>query len=187
MLNDLEPFDVDGALRVVVESPCGADAKFALDLETGFIKYVRALPLGMRYPFDWGFIPGTLAEDGDPLDALVLSDTTNFPGVVVPARPIGVLEVEQDAKSGGRRIRNDRLLTVPAMPGRLDRIEVYEDIALRRREEIEAFLIAAVHFEGKNVAIIGRGTPSAGVALIESLRVSPRKPAAERRSTHVVR
>jgi inorganic pyrophosphatase len=69
-LGDLEPYGADGALRVVVECPRGASVKLTYAPTLGTFTVAMALPLGLTYPFDWGFIPGTLADDGDPLGAL---------------------------------------------------------------------------------------------------------------------
>ena len=66
---------------------------------------------GLSYPYDWGFIPSTKAEDGDPLDVLVIHDAQTFPGVVLRCRPVGILEVEQ--QSEGKKERNDRVFAVP--------------------------------------------------------------------------
>jgi inorganic pyrophosphatase len=64
------PFRRDGSLNVVIETPRGSTAKFTYDNETGSIIASRPLPLGIAYPYDWGFVPGTHASDGDPLDAM---------------------------------------------------------------------------------------------------------------------
>ncbi len=95
-LNELPHEDEDGILRAVVEAPKGARVKTKWDPELGAMVAGRTLPLGLCYPFDWGFIPGTRAEDGDPLDALILcEDASTWPGVVVPVRALGVLRIDQ--------------------------------------------------------------------------------------------
>jgi inorganic pyrophosphatase len=67
--------------------------------------------VGLTYPYDWGFIPSTEAEDGDPLDVLVIHDAQTYPGVVLRCRPVGILELEQQSK--GKKERNDRIFAVP--------------------------------------------------------------------------
>ncbi|HEY5677557.1 MAG TPA: inorganic diphosphatase, partial [Myxococcales bacterium] len=94
-LHRLPPRDGDGAVRVVVEAPRGCGVKLKYDPRLGAFEYGRVLPLGLTYPYDWGFVPGTRADDGDPLDALVLGDVPSYPGVVIPSRPIGVVQVDQ--------------------------------------------------------------------------------------------
>src|SRR5262249_9467946 len=88
-------FRADGSLNVVVETPRAAVAKFKYDADSGTMMLSRELPLGIAYPYDWGFVPATKAGDGDPLDAMVLWDAASYPGVVVPSRIIGALRVEQ--------------------------------------------------------------------------------------------
>ena len=86
----------DHVLNVVVESPAGATSKIEWEIELAAFALSRPLPLGMAYPHDWGFVPGTRAEDGDPVDALVLSEGTTYPGLVIRASP--------SASSGWSRI-----------------------------------------------------------------------------------
>src|SRR6187397_2754701 len=76
--------------RVVVESPRGSNAKLKFDPELEAMSLSRPLTYGLTYPFDWGFVPGTRASDGDPLDAMLMWDTATFPGVVIPCRALGI-------------------------------------------------------------------------------------------------
>jgi inorganic pyrophosphatase len=88
----LPSYAKDGSLHVVVESPRGSQVKVKYEPELGAFTLSRPLVLGLRYPYDWGFVPGTRADDGDPLDAMLLFDLPTYPGLVIPCRPIGVLE-----------------------------------------------------------------------------------------------
>jgi inorganic pyrophosphatase len=110
-LSGLAPYGEDGILRMVVETPRGAGIKLAY--EPGLDRFVakHSLALGITYPFDWGFIPGTLAADGDPLDALAVHDGGTYPGVILPCRPLGVVDVAQKGKHG--REDNPRLVVIP--------------------------------------------------------------------------
>src|SRR4051812_2237950 len=92
----LKPFIAqDGLVQVIVETPAGSRNKFAYDDEQGVFKLKKVLPAGMIFPYDFGFLPRTVAEDGDPIDVLLLMDQPAFPGVSVAARLIGVIEGEQ--------------------------------------------------------------------------------------------
>lgn len=84
-------------IDVFIEIPQNTSIKYELDKETGVIRVDRFLYTAFSYPFNYGFIPETHAEDGDPVDVLVLSDKQIMPGCVVPAIPIGMLEMEDEA------------------------------------------------------------------------------------------
>jgi inorganic pyrophosphatase len=143
----------DGALRVVVEAPRGSGIKLKYDPKLGVFEYGRALPAGLTYPYDWGFVPGTRAEDGDPLDALALCDAPSFPGVVIPCRPLGVLLLDQ--KEGGRRERNDRLVVVPLGADRFEELQAPEQLSKRLRQELEQFFLDTTFFSGKDARCLG--------------------------------
>jgi len=100
---DQIPARTAGGFHVVVESPRGSPVKLKYDPELSCIVSGRPLPLGFVYPYDWGFVPGTRAPDGDPVDALVFWEVPTFPGIVLRCRALGVLEVEQDGRDGGRQ------------------------------------------------------------------------------------
>ncbi|QSQ11133.1 inorganic diphosphatase [Myxococcus landrumensis] len=152
-----------GAFHVVVESPRGSTVKLKYDAPLGAFSLSRPMPRGMRYPFDWGFIPSTKGPDGDPLDAMVLWDEATWPGVVLPCRALGVLQVDQK-RSGGKpdeRERNDRILAVPMVAPRYEFLRTYEDVSQLEREELAYFFLAAVHFENKDARILGWEGPEA--------------------------
>jgi inorganic pyrophosphatase len=109
---NLPPFTEDGDVHVVVETPRGSRAKFAYDpkLETFILS--KSLLTGLTYPHDWGFVPSTKADDGDPLDIMVIHDAATFPGIVLTCRVIGILQIEQ--KSKGKAERNDGCSPYPA-------------------------------------------------------------------------
>src|SRR5918912_4248095 len=89
-----------GELNVIIETPKGSRNKFDYDEETGLFKIGGVLPAGASFPFDFGFVPSTVGGDGDPLDVLVLMDDPAFPGCLVAARLIGVIQAEQTEKDG---------------------------------------------------------------------------------------
>lgn len=108
---NLPPFAEDGDVYVVVETPRGSRAKFAYDQKLETFILSKSLLTGLTNPHDWGFVPSTRADDGDPLDIMVIHDAATFPGIVLTCRIIGVLQIEQ--KSKGKAERNDRLFAVP--------------------------------------------------------------------------
>ena len=152
----IPPRDPQGAIRVVIESPRGAIVKLKFDPDLGAMSVSRPLPLGLAYPYDWGFVPGTRAEDGDPLDALVYWDVPSYPGIVVPCRAVAVVRLEQDSKTNGR-VRNDRILTVPVKHSRGDGITSADDLPARVKDEIAQFFLSAIFFEPKNPKLLGWG------------------------------
>src|SRR5436190_4303514 len=97
-------------IDIVVETPRGQRNKFKFEPKSGRFQLGKVLPAGLSFPYDFGFVPETKAEDGDPLDVLLLMDEPAFPGCIVTARLIGVLEAEQT--EDGETIRNDRLIAV---------------------------------------------------------------------------
>src|SRR5579871_6578732 len=99
-----------GLFQVVIETPRGHRNKFKYEEKLGLFTLHKVLPLGASFPFDFGFIPATRGQDGDPLDVLVLMDEPTFPGCVVTSRLIGVLEAEQT--EDGETVRNDRLIAM---------------------------------------------------------------------------
>jgi inorganic pyrophosphatase len=94
-----------------VETPRGARAKLNFDPELRAFVLSKALMLGLSYPYDWGFIPSTKAEDGDPLDAMVIHDAATYPGLIMRCKLIAVLQTLQQTKR--EKIRNDRIIAVP--------------------------------------------------------------------------
>ncbi len=107
-LRKLPVRDKKGDVYVVVETPRGSAAKLEFDPDLQLFTLSKSLILGLSYPYDWGFIPSTEGEDGDPIDALILHDVATTPGLVLKCKIIGVLEVVQ-TEGGKHAIRNDRL------------------------------------------------------------------------------
>lgn len=159
----LAPFARDGAVRVVIESPRGARAKLKYEPSLRAFLYSRPLALGLAYPFDWGFIPSTTAQDGDPLDGFVIHDAPSFPGTVIPCRPLGVLEVEQT--EGGKTERNDRLAFRPAVEPRQDGGGLL--LSERVKQECEQFFLAATLGTGKDLNFLGWKDAACALALLK--------------------
>jgi inorganic pyrophosphatase len=148
---------------VVVEAPRGARLKLKYDEVSQVFVFERALPRGVKYPYDWGFVPSTLAADGDPLDAMVLFDAPTWPGVVIPAKPIGVLRVMQRPGKGAQSERNDRLLFVPASAAKISDVR---ELPKRARKELEEFFVTAVELTPKKLNIEGWEGPELAETLV---------------------
>jgi inorganic pyrophosphatase len=167
-LSDLAPFDEEsGLVQIVIETPRGTRNKYSYDKGKGAFRLKKVLPLGQSFPFDFGFVPSTRAEDGDPIDMLVLMDEPAATGALVLARPIGVIEAEQTEAAGGKRVRNDRLLAV-AEPGlRYGEVKTLDDLRPRLLDEIEAFFVTYNRLGGGDFEPLRRRGPKAATRLIE--------------------
>jgi inorganic pyrophosphatase len=146
--------------RVVVETPKGSGNKLKFDPDLGAMLLDRVLPAGMTFPFDFGFIPATVADDGDPLDAIVLLDSPVHPGCVVPARLIGELRAEQ-REGRGPWSRNDRLLAVAAASKAHAGTRSVRDMDRFLLESIGAFFTDYHRLDGDSFRVVGRGGPAA--------------------------
>ena len=130
----------DGSVNVFIETPTGSRDKFDLDHETGLFEWSMQMPLGAAFPFSFGFVPNTLAEDGDPLDIILLVDGVMPQGVLVPARLIGVLQARQDEDGDGEvDTRNDRVLAVPTLANSFSNVDDIRDLRPKFYDEISAF------------------------------------------------
>ena len=167
------------SLDVMVESPRGATVKFKYDPAERVMTLSRPLPLGLVFPFDWGFVRATRAEDGDPLDAFILWDSSSYPGIVIPCRAIGIVNLEQTSTKSGRRERNDRVAVVPLESPRQDALVSALDLPLRVRGEIEAFFVHSGVFEGKDAKVLSWQGPQAA---LRAVREASKKARSRRRS-----
>ena len=162
-LDRLEPFE-DDCVLVVIETPKGSPNKLAFEPRFGTFVLKGVLPAGAVFPFDFGFVPSTRAEDGDPLDVLVLMDAPVFPGCVVPSRLIGVIEAEQS--EDGQTERNDRLLAVAANSATHRSIQTLSDLSQDLVAQIEHFFVSYNEMKGKRFEVKGRAGKKRALTLV---------------------
>ena len=150
--------DADQTVTIVIETPKGSPNKYAYDPAIAAFRLKAVLPAGTVFPFDFGFVPSTLGEDGDPLDVLVFLDAPTPVGCVVTARLIGVIEVRQE--EDGEWIANDRILAVAAASQASADIRTIDDLRPHLVEEIEAFFRHYVGLQGRRIEIGPRHGPA---------------------------
>lgn len=134
---------------VVVEIPAGSRNKYEYDEAIDRFRLDRVLYASVHYPTEYGFVLGTRAPDGDPLDALVIAYEPTFTGCVVPTRPIGVLDMIDE------RGRDQKILGVPVGDARFDQVHDLSDLAPHWLREIENFFATYKLLEGKPTEILG--------------------------------
>jgi inorganic pyrophosphatase len=137
----LSPFDSTDKqmLRVVIETPKGSRNKFAFDPKEHIFQLKKVLPAGMTFPYDFGFVPSTRADDGDAVDVLVLMDEPAFPGCVLTCRPIGVIQGEQGDK--GDKQRNDRIIAIEKDAHSWAQTKTTDDLGKQFCKELEEFFV----------------------------------------------
>ncbi|KGG16448.1 MULTISPECIES: inorganic diphosphatase [unclassified Prochlorococcus] len=148
-LNTLAPSPSSGLVNLVVEIPAGSRNKYEYFAEAGTMALDRVLHSSVRYPFDYGFIPNTLAEDGAPLDAMVIMEEPTFAGCLIKARPIGVLDMHDSGAYDGK------LLCVPVADPRQKGIKSIRQIAPNQLEDVAEFFRTYKSLEGRVVVIDG--------------------------------
>lgn len=160
----------DDVLQVVIETPRGSRNKYAFDHDRHVIVLKKLLPAGMSFPYDFGFVPSTLADDGDQIDVLVLMDEPAFPGCVVEARLIGVIEGE-DELQGGNTQRNDRLLAVAAVSQNFSNVQTIDDLPQQLVKAIEQFFVNyPLILSDKVYKLVGTKGPAEATELVEAAR-----------------
>lgn len=160
-------------VRVIIETPKGSRNKLTYDPELKLFALKKTLPEGMVFPFDFGFIPRTRAEDGDPLDALVLMPESLPPGTAIACRIIGVIEARQSVGKGEKQIRNDRYLAVSAAAGEFHDVREPDDLPDGMLEQLEKFFVNYNELEGRRFKLRGvKGAKAAFKAVRAAVKKS---------------
>ena len=164
-LYDIDPGpDCPEVVRMIVEIPKNSSNKYEYDGALGVFRLDRALYSAVHYPGDYGFIPGTLAPDGDPLDMLVIVDDPSYPGVLLYARPVGMLDMmDQDEV-------DQKILAVPHRNPRFDQIHTIDQVFKHNLREFENFFSIYKELEGKRTEMRGWKGPREARDLIRQSR-----------------
>jgi inorganic pyrophosphatase len=162
----LKPFDKKKQyLQVVIETPKGSRNKFKYDPDLSVYRLNSVLPEGLIFPYDFGFVPGTRAQDGDPIDVLLLMDVPAYPGIVAESRIVGVLEAQQT--EDGNTIRNDRIIAVAKDSYVNSDIKKPSDLNSNMVREVEQFFVTYNKEHGKGFKILGVRGAKAALRLIK--------------------
>jgi inorganic pyrophosphatase len=171
-LSDLDPgANCPETVQMIVEIPKNSANKYEYDVALNIFRLDRTLYSSVHYPGDYGFIPGTIAEDGDPLDILALADEPSFSGCMVEVRPVGILEMEDNFAT------DRKILAVPLRNPRYDQIRKMDDVPAHVLKEIENFFEIYKQLEEKTVRLRGWGPREAACDAIQVTRdryLSPR-------------
>ncbi|HZS96251.1 MAG TPA: inorganic diphosphatase [Terriglobales bacterium] len=164
----LRSFDSDDKqlLQVVIETPKGSRNKFAFNAKEHVFELKKVLPAGMTFPYDFGFVPSTLAEDGDPIDVLVLMDEPAFPGCVLRCRVIGVIEGEQGDKKSNER--NDRILAVEKDAHSWAEVKTVNDLGGEFCRELEEFFVNYHKLSNEQFRVLGIRGPEPARKLVKA-------------------
>jgi inorganic pyrophosphatase len=155
-----------GEVTAVIETPKGSPNKYDYDEGCAAFRLAGVMPEGTSFPYDFGFVPSTVAEDGDPLDVLVFLDAPAVVGCILTVRLIGVIEAKQ-RKQGEDWIRNDRLLAVATHAHTHEHVQTLDDLRPRLVDEIEAFFSNYNEMKGSEFKPIERGGPKKARELVD--------------------
>ena len=164
------------ACLAIIETPKGRRSKFDYDVDLKAFRLKKLLPEGLSFPLDFGFIPSTLCDDGDPLDIMVLADEPLSVGVILDVRLIGVINAEEKEK--GRTERNDRVLAVAAISRLYEAVRTPEDLPKDFIDDLTAFWVQKAHLEGVEFKPLGVGGPADAIARIKDASRAVKKRAA---------
>ena len=157
------------SIDIIIETPKGCRNKYAYDEGSGGFRLKKILAAGAVFAFDFGFIPDTKGEDGDPLDVLVIMDEPAYPGCIVESRIIGALKAKQTERNK-KTERNDRLIAVSVVSNSYSEVRSLEGINKNILDEIEHFFISYNEQAGKKFEPLGWAEAKEAVRLIKKSR-----------------
>ncbi|MDB5133050.1 MAG: hypothetical protein JWR02_2799 [Mucilaginibacter sp.] len=142
-------------ITAIVECPKGSGYKYDYEPKLKRFKVSKILPAGLVFPFDFGFIPGTKGEDGDPLDIIVISEMASFPGCAIDCRVIGAIKAEQTERDG-KAMRNDRFLAIPDVSQQFIAINEADELPEGIMKQVESFFKNYNRQAGKKFKVLER-------------------------------
>jgi inorganic pyrophosphatase len=161
--------DDKSLVNVIIETPRGSRNKFAHDEKLGLFRLKKVLPAGMEFPYDFGFVPSTKADDGDPIDVLLLMDESAHPGTLMRCRLVGIIEGEQ--KEDGKSERNDRLLAVSEFSMQYAYVKEVDDLDKKLIKSLEDFFVNYHQLEKTKFKLLAvRGAKDAKKALEKNMQ-----------------
>ena len=155
-----------GTCRAIIETPKGCRNKFDYDPKSNLFMLGGLLPEGMMFPFDFGFIPSTLGEDGDPLDILVLMDAPAHVGCLIDVRLVGIISAEQS--EGGKKETNDRLLGVAIHSYDHEDVATIDDVSKTLLSQVEEFFVSYNKQRGKKFKVTGTSGPKKAIRFLKT-------------------
>jgi inorganic pyrophosphatase len=164
------PAFLDGSkINVVIETPRGSRSKFKYDSESRIFRLHKLLPVGLTFPFHFGFVPGTRGQDGDPLDVLVLLDVEVPVGTLVAGIVLGAIKATQTGHQD-KTVRNDRLIAMADLEHQLTRCQSLEEVPHDQLLDMEQFFINMNRQEGKRFEVMGRASAEEALGLIRGAK-----------------
>src|SRR6266567_1813399 len=152
--------------KAIIETPKGSRNKFDYDPDSNLFMLGGLLPEGMMFPFDFGFIPSTLGDDGDPLDILVLMDAPAHVGCLIDVRLIGMINAEQT--EDGKTEANARLLGVAIHSYDHEDLKSIDEVSKTLLNQLEAFFVGYNRQRGKKFKVTGTGGPKKAIAFLKA-------------------
>jgi inorganic pyrophosphatase len=167
VLSEINPHANGHDIRVVIETPKGSRNKYDYNPECDCMELATVLPEGMVFPYDFGFVPSTLGDDGDPLDVLILMDAPVVPGCVITARLVGAIEAKQKDK-GENWTRNDRLIAIATHAQLHNTVKNLGDLRPRLLQEIKQFFVSYNKLRNRKFKLLGDAGPRQARELVEA-------------------
>jgi inorganic pyrophosphatase len=155
--------------NVIVETPKGSAQKYDLDPKTGYVTLKKIMPVGVVFPYDFGFIEGTIGEDGDPLDIIVISEIKLFPGCAVECRIIGAIKAVQQERDG-EKMRNDRYIGIPVVSIAYADVNALNQLPRKTIQEIENFFSNYNTQAGKKFDPLARVSAKSASAMLQKAK-----------------